>query len=160
MARALRASKGELAERERWPRERLERFQADRLHQLAGYTRERSPFWRGRLPRGRLSLTELPVLTKGELMEHFDELVTDRRLRRDELLDHLARIEGDMLYLGEFRVMTSSGSSGRKAVYVYDRASWACVGAMFLRRSEVRVERVDALERSPAGKLQMVVAGR
>ena len=132
--RGVRASK-ELAERERWPRERLERFQQARLAELAGYAAERSPFWRERIPRGRLDLAELPVLTKYELMEHFDELVTDRRLRLAELLDHLSKVDRDALYLGEYRVMTTSGSSGRKAVFVYDRASWVGVLTMFLRRS-------------------------
>ena len=64
-----------------------------------------------------------PMLTKSELMEHFDELVTDRRLRLDELLDHLSEVDRDALYLGEYRVMATSGSSGRKAVFVYDRPS-------------------------------------
>jgi phenylacetate-CoA ligase len=132
--RGVRASK-ELAERERWPRERLEPFQQARLEELAGYAAERSPFWRERIPRGRLDLAELPVLTKYELMEHFDELVTDRRLRLAELLDHLSKVDRDALYLDEYRVMATSGSSGRKAVFVYDRPSWMGVLTMFLRRS-------------------------
>ena len=133
--RGVRAAK-ELAERERWPRERLEAFQQERLAALARYAAERSPFWRERIPRGRISLSEFPVLTKSELMERFDDLVTEPRLRRDELLDHLARIHDDALYLDEYRVMTSSGSSGRKAVFVYDRAGWIAVLTMFLRRSD------------------------
>jgi phenylacetate-coenzyme A ligase PaaK-like adenylate-forming protein len=134
-ARGVRESRA-LAERERWPRERLERFQGERLAELARYAAEHSPFWRERLPQGRPDLSALPVLTKAELMERFDELVTDPRLRRDELLTHLAEAEDDTLYLGEYRVMTSSGSSGRKAVFVYDRAAWRAILTMFLRRSE------------------------
>ncbi len=57
-------------------------------------------------------------------MDRFDELVTDRRLRLEDLLDHLNRIHDDALYLGEYRAMTTSGSSGRKAVFVYDRRGW------------------------------------
>jgi phenylacetate-coenzyme A ligase PaaK-like adenylate-forming protein len=68
-------------------------------------------------------------------MERFDDIITDRRLGRDELLEHLTQIDDDALYLGEFRVMTSSGSSGRKAVFVYDRAAWRGILVMFLRRS-------------------------
>jgi phenylacetate-coenzyme A ligase PaaK-like adenylate-forming protein len=68
-------------------------------------------------------------------LERFDELVTDRRLQLDELLTHLHQIHDDALYLGEYRVMTSSGSSGRKAVFVYDRAAWIAILTMFLRRS-------------------------
>ena len=136
MARGVRRSK-ELAEHERWPRERLERLQQQRLDELVRYAAERSPFWRRRLPSETpVRLADVPVLTKQELMDHFDDLVTDRRLHLDGLLRHLDEIDDDVLYLGEHRVMTSSGSSGRKAVFVYDRAAWAGIGAMFLRRSE------------------------
>jgi phenylacetate-CoA ligase len=134
-ARGVRHSK-ELAGRERWPRERLERFQQEHLAELARHAAAQSPFWRERLASGRLELSRLPVLTKSELMGRFDELVTDPRLRRDELLEHLGRIRDDTLYLGEYRVMTSSGSSGRKAMFVYDRAGWRGILAMFLRRSD------------------------
>jgi phenylacetate-CoA ligase len=133
-ARGFRASR-ELDARERWPRERLEHFQQDRLAGLARHAAEHSPFWRDRLPREPIDLSQLPILTKTELMERFDDIVTDRRLGRDELLEHLTQIDDDDLYLGEFRVMTSSGSSGRKAVFVYDRAAWRGILVMFLRRS-------------------------
>jgi phenylacetate-coenzyme A ligase PaaK-like adenylate-forming protein len=133
-ARGTRESKAML-ERERWPRERLEAFQQERLAELTAYAAERSPFWRERLPRGRIRLAELPVLTKDELLGSFDEVVTDRRLRLADLLAHLTEIDEDVLYLDEYRVMASSGSSGRKAVYVYDRAAWVHAAGMFLRRS-------------------------
>lgn len=47
--------------------------------------------------------------------------MTDRRLRRDELLIHVETLTGDSLYLGRYRAMTTSGSSGRKGLFVYDR---------------------------------------
>src|SRR4051794_10877679 len=72
-------------------------------------------------------------LTKATMMEHFDDIVTDPRLRRDELLAHVEKIDGDDLYLGRYRVMTTSGSSGRKGLFVYDRAAWAVIMAQFLR---------------------------
>jgi phenylacetate-CoA ligase len=130
----VRESKA-LLERERWPRERIEQFQRARLEELARYAAERAPFWRARIPRGRFGLTDLPPTSKTDLMESFDELVTDPRLRLDDLLEHLNEVKGDALYLGEYRVMASSGSSGRKAVFVYDRAGWRAILTMFLRRS-------------------------
>lgn len=134
MARGMRLSKEMLA-RERWPRERLESFQRERLTQLAAHARERSPLWRERLPSGTPDLRDLPVLTKTELMERFDELVTDPRLRLDDLLEHLTDIHDDAVYMDGYRAMTTSGSSGRKAVFVYDRPAWATVAGMFFRRS-------------------------
>jgi phenylacetate-CoA ligase len=100
------------------------------------YAAGRAPFWRERVPRARVTLGALPITTKADLMESFDELVTDRRPRLDGLLEHPDQIQGDELHRGEYRVMTSSGSSGRKAILVYDRAGWSGIAAMFLRRSD------------------------
>jgi phenylacetate-CoA ligase len=134
LARGMRVSKA-MRERERWPRERVEALRRERLDELARHAAAHAPFWRKRLPDGPVRLADLPVMTKAELMDRFDDVVTDRRLRLADLLDHLERIDDDALYLGEHRVMTSSGSSGRKAVFVYDRAAWAECCGMFLRRS-------------------------
>jgi phenylacetate-CoA ligase len=155
MARGIRQSK-ELIARERWPRERLERFRQERLEDLIRYAAAHSRFWRERLPAdGPVTLADIPVLTKAELMDRFDDLVTDPRLRLDDLLLHLQQIEDDALYLGEHRAMTSSGSSGRKAVFVYDRMAWANVAAMFLRRSEW----TNTGPRFPRLKLAMIGGG-
>jgi phenylacetate-CoA ligase len=134
-AAALMRSRA-LTARERWPRERLERFQQARLEALVRHAAERSPFWAERLPRGRVRLDELPTLEKAEMMERFDDLVTDRRLRRDELLAHLDAIDRDELYLDEYRVMATSGSSGRKGVFVYDRSGWVDLLSQFMRYTE------------------------
>jgi phenylacetate-CoA ligase len=121
------------ARRDRWPRERLRVHQQQRLEALARHAAEHSPFWRERLGTGPVDLAALPVLDKATLMERFDDLVCDRRLRRDELLAHLDGLDHDALYLGRYRVMTSSGSSGRKALYVYDRAGWAAIATNSFR---------------------------
>ena len=88
-------------------------------------------------------------------MDRFDEFVTDRRLRLEDLLDHLNEIQDDALYLGEYRVMTTSGSSGRKAVFVYDRRGWSDVASMFLRRSAW----VGLRPRMPRARLAMIGGG-
>jgi phenylacetate-CoA ligase len=121
VGRALRAARV-LGGQERWPRERLERHQRERLNALVSYAVERSPFYRDRFAglsaTGHVELAALPTLDKGTMMESFDELVTDRRLRRDALLAHLDGLEHDALYFGEYRVMTTSGSSGSKGLFV------------------------------------------
>lgn len=120
-------------ERERWSRERLAAHQQQRLEALVAHAAERSRFWRERLPRGAVRLQELPTLDKHMLMEHFDAAATDPRLHRDELLAHLDGLDHDALYLDEFRVMTTSGSSGVKGLFVYDRAGWAEILGQFFR---------------------------
>lgn len=125
----------ELAERERWPRERLARFQQERLDELVAHAVQRSAFYRERIgrPTGPVELSRLPTLDKATMMDRFDELVTDPRLRRDELLDHVETLTGDALHLGRYRAMTTSGSSGRKGLFVYDRLAWRALIAQFLR---------------------------
>ena len=96
-------------------------------------------FYRERIgrPTGPVALGRLPTLEKATMMEHFDELVTDPRLRRDELLAHVETLTGDALHLGRYRVMTTSGSSGRKGLFVYDRPAWSALIAQFLRYSSM-----------------------
>ncbi len=98
----------------------------------------RSPFYRERLSgvgNDLVELVRLPVMDKARMMEHYDELVTDPRLRCDELLAWVEGLERDEFYLGEYRAMTTSGSSGRKGLFVYDASGWRAIGAMFFRQS-------------------------
>ena len=75
------------------------------------------------------------MLDKSLLMEHFDELVCDPRLRRDQLLDRVSQMTRDQLYLDRYRVMLTSGSSGRPGLFVYDPVGWRSIGAQFVRAS-------------------------
>jgi phenylacetate-CoA ligase len=137
-AAALRGAR-ELRERERWPRERLREHQRERLAALVRHAVEHAPYWRERLGgidgRGPVDLADLPVLGKQELLDRFDDLVTDRRLRREAVLAHVESVARDELYLDAYRVMTTSGSSGRKGVFVYDRDGWRAILGQFLRQS-------------------------
>jgi phenylacetate-CoA ligase len=129
----------ELIRHERWPHERLREYQQERLNAFVRHAAEHSPFYRellsGVIGSGPVELECLPVLDKAKMMEHFDEIVTDPRLRRDELLAWVERMERDELYLGEYRAMTTSGSSGRKGLFVYDAQGWRAIAAMFFRQS-------------------------
>ena len=124
------------AKREAWSREQLLAWQAGRIDAIARHAAAHSPFYRERLrlPADRPArLSDLPVLDKATFVEHFDDIVTDPRLRFDELLAHAETLDGDELYLGHYRVMATSGSSGRKGLFVYDRPDWQAVVAGFLR---------------------------
>lgn len=128
------------AERERWPRAQLERFQQKRLDALVRHAARRSPLYRERLAGtldGPVRLEQLPMVTKAEMMERFDDLVCDPALRRDALLDWVETLDEDRIHPTGHRVMTTSGSSGRKGLFVYDRDGWRAIAAMWLRHSAV-----------------------
>jgi phenylacetate-CoA ligase len=126
---------------EQGPRAQLAHHQQQRLETVVRHAATHSPFYRrqlaetGALGDGPVQLQRLPVLDKSLLMEHFDELVCDPRLRRDQLLEWAGRLTRDQLYLDRYRVLLTSGSSGRPGLFVYDAAGWRSIGAQFLRAS-------------------------
>jgi phenylacetate-CoA ligase len=128
-----------LAAGERAPHQRRAHDQQQRLRRLVRHAAGHSPWYRERLGRaeavddGPVELARLPVLDRTALMEHFDELVTDRRLRRDELLGWVAAMTRDRLYLDRYRVLLTSGSSGRPGLFVCDASGWRANVAQFLR---------------------------
>jgi phenylacetate-CoA ligase len=140
VAQALRLARTQTS-REREPRAQLARHQQQRLETVIRHAAAHSPYYRRRLAQagtlggGPVELQRLPVLDKSLLMEQFDELVCDPRLRRDQLLEWAGRLTRDQLYLDRYRVMLTSGSSGRPGLFVYDPVGWRAICAQLLRAS-------------------------
>src|SRR5690348_5025658 len=107
----------QLRKRDQWTREQLQSFQEQALSRMRKYAYARSPFYQqfhaGLLDR---PLQELPVLTKSMLMEHFDELVTDRAIHLEAVRQYLAGAREAERFLGRYWVNATSGSSGRPGI--------------------------------------------
>ena len=124
-----------LRQRDRWTRPRLEEHQGRALRLLREHAYARSPFY-GRFYKGFTDrpLSELPILTKEMVMEHFDELVTDPTVRLSDVEAHLATLSGgDELFNGRYRVASTSGSTGRRGLFLWDPGEWAAVLASYNR---------------------------
>jgi phenylacetate-coenzyme A ligase PaaK-like adenylate-forming protein len=132
---ALGANAATLLQRDRWSREQLVDYQRERLRGLIRHAVERSAYYRATLGPGaeRADLSELPTLPKNVLMEQFDRVVTDRRLRLAELEPFLARADAGALYLGEYRVFSTAGTSGVPGLFLYSQAEFAHWVAVFVR---------------------------
>jgi phenylacetate-CoA ligase len=126
-----------LIKHECWPRAKLEELQQRRLAKLLDWVTQRSPFYRELCSTFRMSqpysLQDFPVMDKKTYMKHFDEIVTDRRLRLSELQKHMANVSGDDYYLNEYRLLTTAGSSGHKTVVVFNRKEWSIQEAASMR---------------------------
>jgi phenylacetate-CoA ligase len=139
-AAALRMARTQVR-REQGPRAQLASHQQQRLETVVRHAASHSPFYRrwfaqtGAPGEEPVQLQRLPVLDKVLLMKHFDELVCDPRLRRDQLLDWTGQLPGDRLYLDRYRVLLTSGSSGRPGLFVYDAAGWRSIIAQQLHSS-------------------------
>ncbi|MBV9611119.1 MAG: phenylacetate--CoA ligase family protein [Acidobacteriaceae bacterium] len=118
----------------RWSRAVLEQHQARSLNTLRQFAYRKSPFYRrfhaGLENRG---IAGLPILTKAVLMEHFDELVTDPAIRLSELEAFLEDENHPHLFKGRYVVLATSGSTGRRGVFVFNQREWLLALASITR---------------------------
>jgi phenylacetate-CoA ligase len=123
-----------LRQRDHWTREQLQAHQARALQQLREYVYAYSPFFR-RFHAGRTDhpLRELPVLTKAMAMEHFDQLVTDPAVTLAEVQAHLAALAGNERLHGRYWVAATSGTTGRRGIFLWDLDEWVTVLASYNR---------------------------
>lgn len=147
LVKVLRALR-RLRAHERWTRLELETYQAEQLRRMRAYAYAHSPFYR-RFHHGLEDhpLHELPVLTKALLMEHFDELVTDRTLRLAEARAYAAEGVAGPRYHSRYWVSATSGSSGHPGLFVFDSAEWVAILASFARGQEWSGMRVRLTQR-------------
>ncbi|HDT3423153.1 TPA: CoF synthetase, partial [Escherichia coli] len=108
-------------------REALENWQAKRLHQFRQNVLSHSPWFQRYLT---LPFNQWPMMDKALMMTHFDEMNT-AGLKRDELLDCAMRSEQSRDFkpcVGKFSVGLSSGTSGRRGLFVvspHEQQMWA-----------------------------------
>jgi phenylacetate-coenzyme A ligase PaaK-like adenylate-forming protein len=104
--------------------EQIRTVQEARWRRLLRHAVRHSPFYRDRLAGldlDRCRPADLPPLTKAELMSQFDDLVTDRRVRRAGVEKFMADPANlGRLYLGRYAVCHTSGSQGQPALVVQE----------------------------------------
>jgi len=112
--------------------------QRDRLHGLVAFARDRSDFYRNLyadLPSVVRDPGILPPVSKRDLMENFDGWATDDAVRRETAEAFVAdpsRIGHH--YLGRYLAFSTSGTTGRPAVFLHDRAAVTVYLALMLAR--------------------------
>ena len=121
-------------EREHWTRQQLASYQAASLRALRDHAYAHSPFYQ-QFHHGLTDrpLSELPVLTKSMLMEHFDSLVTDRAVHLEAVREHMAHASAARLFLGRYHVAVTPGSSGHSGLFLFSPPEWLTVMASFAR---------------------------
>ncbi len=123
-----------------WAAARLREWQRDRLRALLSHAIQRSGFHARRLrgvdpARFELAdLASLPVMTKTQLMNEFDDVATDKRLNRAAAERALAATSGEPVPLpGGHLCMATGGSSGQRGIFGYDPAAVAEFVIMIFR---------------------------
>jgi phenylacetate-coenzyme A ligase PaaK-like adenylate-forming protein len=124
-----------------WSKERLHEERTARLRALIEIARKRSTWHRERLVHLDIDaldaddLTNISVMTKNDLMTHFDQIVTDRQVSLDMVETHLSGLKSDAYLCDRYHAIASGGSSGQRGVFVYDWESWVDAFLSCLRYS-------------------------
>ena len=84
-----------------------------------------------------VNLKDLPVINKQSIMKNFDGVITDQRLKIDDINDYIENLSFDDYYFGEYRVLTTTGSTGLRGVFVYGREAWSVILAAVNRASSL-----------------------
>ena len=104
--------------------------QQQRLNELVTFARANSRFYsekyRG-LPETITDVRQLPAVTKVELMERFDDVVTDPSVRKADVCRHISDLGNiGKPFMGRYMVWTTSGTTGTPGIFLEDR-NWDAV---------------------------------
>jgi len=144
----------------KWSRQELMKHQQDGLSTLVRHAIRFSPFYkelyRNVKTENGINLKDLPIINKAIMMDNFDTFVTDPRLKLQALQTHISQIgRDDAFYLDEYRVHTTSGSTGLKGVFVSNREEWRTASAVYFRGGAVMGVKPNV----PRCKMALVFSG-
>lgn len=116
-----------------WEPERVQAYNMARLKKLREYTYANSDFYR-RFHANRFSesLDSLPVLTKSLMMENFDDLVTDKKVKLNHLQEFIKNSSGE-LFNNQYWVSVTSGTSGTPGIFIQNFSEWSETIASYSR---------------------------
>lgn len=125
-----------LRKHDTWTREELTRHQQKALGGLRLHAYENSPFYQS-YHKGLFSAdyNELPVTTKGMLMQNFDSFVTDPEIKIQDVRKLIESKSGDQ-YLEKYWINTTAGSTGQPGIFLFNDEEWRTVLASFAKAQE------------------------
>jgi phenylacetate-CoA ligase len=125
-----------------WCDQQLAAHQLIALRRLLSHALEQSPFHARRLgdvdPHAveLADLARLPTMTKTDMIANFDDVVTDPRLTRAAVEEHLAAARAEpRLLFDEYVCLASGGSSGERAVFAQTVGSYVEFVCSLMRRA-------------------------
>jgi phenylacetate-coenzyme A ligase PaaK-like adenylate-forming protein len=126
-----------------WDRVTMEAHRAAALGRLLRFAQDRSPWHAERLAGidpaavSPHDLTVLPTMTKAELMEQWNRVVTDPTLTLAAARAHLEIVDagGPLLLDSRYLMLTTGGSTGEPGVFAWsaeERAAWTASALRWL----------------------------
>jgi phenylacetate-coenzyme A ligase PaaK-like adenylate-forming protein len=135
---AIAARMPQHVERLSWTAAQIAAERERALRETLAHAKANSPWHANRLARvdpssfTEADLQALPVMTKTDVMSHWDEIVTDRRLTLANIAAKLNGTYKDYYYLDEYLVIATGGSSGVRGVFPWGWDEFVEMGCFHL----------------------------
>ena len=117
-----------------WSRDQVRDQQTRCLRKVIAHAQQFSPFYADRLGHIEASTCEVSdlvhilPLTKQEVMENWNQIVTDRRLDLEEVTAHLEQLHSgshsNPYILDKYYAAATGGTSGKRGVFLWDWESF------------------------------------
>ncbi|MDO5521131.1 MAG: AMP-binding protein [bacterium] len=111
----------------------IQKVQREKFQTLVKYAYQHSEYYKKVFNEAGINetnisskkITDFPTIDKKILLEHFDELVTDKNITQHKLriFDENETIE-KRIYKEKYHLVHSSGSTGKPAYFLYDKTAW------------------------------------
>ncbi len=147
----IRSTMPEHLQRLSWSRDQVLAFQRSQLLHLLKHAKCNSPWHRERLAHVNpeqmtvQDLHTIPVMTKQDAMENWDDIVCDSQLSREIAQSHLAKLRDGGIenpyYQDQYLFFATGGSSGQRGLFVWDWdffMTGACITFRYQHRDETR----------------------
>lgn len=134
-----------------WTQEQLKTFQLERLRKLLSLAKNKTNWYRERLHHidpenfSLNNLHDLPTLTKTDVMQHWDELITVPGLTQKIAENHLETLRQgktkNPYFNDQYLFIATGGSSGMRGLFIWDLdflKETACINYRFLMNNEIK----------------------
>jgi phenylacetate-CoA ligase len=123
----------------RLSQQKLRELQLKKFRKLVKHCYNHSPYYRKIIENQKIDITncipeDFPILDKKTLMENFDQIVTNPKIKLSNIKLYLEENKDPTsMYLDKYHVIRTSGSSGEIGVYLYHEDELATVFANVVR---------------------------
>ena len=148
-------SHSDIFSRYKWSKDAISNYQTKELRRLLYYCKEHSP-WYSRhlqsLPIETITsddLSLLPILTKKELISNWNEIVTDPKLKLENVVSYLEKKTSLNSAFDNYHFWYTGGTSGQKGVIVWSKSDFT------LYRQTVYRSTIASLPTPPPSKIRL-----
>jgi phenylacetate-coenzyme A ligase PaaK-like adenylate-forming protein len=153
----------ELVNRLSWSREQISQYRTAALRSIIRHAKANSSWHAKRLvgidPDTVTDLVGVPIMTKGDLMEHWDEIVTVPGASRPEAEAALRNMRDQFYIWKDHTLFTSGGTGGRPGIFVYDWTSLALNWGGMSRSMETYVATLPLANGRKPRRLRLAAVG-